>query len=70
MKKILFSFVGLTIFYIGSYIWYRTVHTEIWSRNGQAYVIFGSGFSYYAFRPVAYVDGIVTGIGFHIGPHQ
>ena len=45
-------------------------HTEIWSRNNQAYVIFGSRFSYYAFRPIAYMDGIVTGIGFHIGPHQ
>ena len=70
MKKNLLVLAGLVIFYIGSYILYRTSHTEIWNRNNQAYVIFGSRFSYYAFRPIAYVDGIVTGISFHIGPHQ
>jgi hypothetical protein len=58
------------IVYVCLYIGYRTTHTEVWQRDGRPYVIFGSRVAYYAFRPISYVDGAATGIGFHIGPHE
>lgn len=69
VKKFLLVIIGISVLYLGTYIWYRNSHTEIWSDNGQRYVIFGSEVSYFAFRPIAYVDGMVTGIRFHFGPH-
>jgi hypothetical protein len=58
------------VLYVCLYAGYRSAHTEVWQRDGRRYVIFGSRLSYYAFRPIAYLDGAVTGIGFHIGPHE
>ena len=69
-RRILVSLAIGVVLYLGAYLWYRSTHTEIWARDGQRYVIFGSRASYYFYRPVAYADGALTGIGFHIGPHQ
>ena len=38
-----------------------------------AYVIFPPGYGgalYYLWRPLSYLDGVITGVRFHIGPHQ
>jgi hypothetical protein len=58
--------------YVFSYAWLRKTHTQVWDRDGRAYVIFPSdgAILYYLFRPLSYIDGAVTGMGFHIGPHQ
>jgi hypothetical protein len=66
---LVFTFVSL---YTLSYIWLRQTHTEIWEKDGRAYVIFPEDkiFLYYIFRPISYLDGKLTGIGFHIGPHR
>ena len=66
---LVFTFVSL---YTLSYIWLRQTHTEVWEKDGRAYVIFPEDkiFLYYIFRPVSYLDGKLTGIGFHIGQHR
>jgi len=60
------------VLYVGSYFAYRASHIEVWERNGQPYVIFpvSSPVVYYVYRPLTYLDGALTGMGFHIGPHQ
>lgn len=61
------------LIYVSSYLVYRQIHTEVWAKNGQAYVIFSAGpgrFLYYLWRPLSYVDASATGVGAHIGPHQ
>ena len=63
-------FVILLVVYLLGYVMFRSANTEVWSRDGKAYVIFGSSLSYYLFRPVSYADGRLTGMQFHIGPHE
>lgn len=73
LARILFIFVAVIFWlYVLSYTWFRQSHTEIWERDGRAYVIFPTDkiYLYYLYRPLSYIDGKLTGIGFHIGPHQ
>jgi hypothetical protein len=71
VKRSVLILVGLAaIAYVAAYVAYRATHVEVWARDNRSYVIFGSRVSYYAFRPLSYVDAAVTGIGSHIGPHQ
>jgi hypothetical protein len=45
----------------------------VWERDKRAYVIFPEGYGsalYYLWRPLSYVDGALTTMGFHIGPHR
>lgn len=68
MKRfILIMLVG----YIGSYWFIRTNNAEVWQRDGETYVIFPASPMglYYAYRPLTYLDGALTGMRFHIGPH-
>ena len=58
------------VLYVIAYVGYRSSHTETWEQDGRKYVIFGSRASYYLFRPASYVDGKITGMSFHIGPHR
>ena len=58
------------VLYLGSYLRYRRANVEVWTRDGRPYVIFGSRLTYYLYRPLTYLDGAVTRMGFHIGPHQ
>jgi hypothetical protein len=61
------------VLYVGAYVWFRQASTEIWERDKQAYVIFPAGYGsalYYLWRPLSYVDGSLTGMRFHIGPHR
>jgi hypothetical protein len=70
LNKIM-AIVVLLSLYIAGYVTFRLTHTEIWSHNGHPYVIFPDDkLLYYFFRPLTYLDGAVTGIGFHIGPHR
>ena len=68
-KAFLISVVVMTV-YLGGYFAYRASNTEVWEVDGMSYVIFGSRLSYYLFRPLTYIDGGLTGMRFHIGPHQ
>jgi hypothetical protein len=58
--------------YLGSYLWLRTSHVETWQRDGQPYMIYPTSLSwlYNLHRPLMYLDGAMTGMHFHIGPHQ
>jgi len=67
MFKIIALFV---VAYVGTYLMFRVTNTEIWEVDGRSYVIFGSRFTYYLFRPLSYIDGAATEMRFHIGPHQ
>ena len=62
------------VIYAVGYVAFRQLNIEIWERDKQAYVIFPRGFVgialYYAWRPLSYVDGALTKMQFHIGPHQ
>jgi hypothetical protein len=64
--------VGVLLVYVGSYLSFRFTHTGVWDVDGNAYVIFpkGMGPLYYSFRPITYVDVLLTGMRFHIGPHD
>jgi hypothetical protein len=61
------------LLYVGAYVAFRQTHNEVWSQDRQRYVIFPESygpFLYYAWRPLSYVDGALTGMRFHIGPHR
>lgn len=69
MRRIVTILIGI---YVLGYVLLRITSAEVWDQDGQTYVIFpeGSMALYYAYRPLAYVDGALTGMRFHIGPHQ
>jgi hypothetical protein len=63
----------LVLLYVGSYVGFRQGSAEVWEHDKQTYVIFPDGPGralYYLWRPLTYVDGAVTGMRFHIGPHR
>ena len=73
-KRVVIAAVALlAVFgiYAGSYLIFRAKHVEVWDRDGKPYVIFPEGkmATYYAYRPLTYIDAKCTGMGFHIGPH-
>jgi len=70
MNKAIIVVAVILAAYIGVYAAYRTTNTEVWEVDGMSYVIFGSRLNYYLFRPLTYIDGAITGMRFHIGPHQ
>jgi hypothetical protein len=56
--------------YVAGYLVLRQTSIQVWERDNQAYVIFPGSALYYLWRPLTYIDGAVTGMQFHIGPHQ
>ena len=68
-SKLLLAFVLL---YVASYAAFRQMHIEVWDRDKNAYVIFPATrpFLYYLWHPLTYLDGAITGMRFHIGPHR
>jgi hypothetical protein len=72
--KLSMAFVAAAFVYIGAYVAFRQTQTEVWQRDQHAYVIFPAGgygtLLYYGWRPLTYVDGALTGMRFHIGPHR
>jgi hypothetical protein len=72
VKRAAFIVLCLAVVYLGSYAWFRSVHVERWDHDGRDYVIFPPQMSalYYVYRPLSYVDGRLTGMRFHMGPHR
>jgi hypothetical protein len=65
--------IVLLVIYVGGYLAFRQTHVEVWDRDKRTYVIFPEGYGsalYYLWRPLSYVDGAVTQVGSHIGPHR
>lgn len=58
--------------YLLGYFYIRATSVQTWEKDGRNYVIFPKEplFIYYVYRPLSLVDGRVTGMGFHIGPHE
>ena len=71
-KSTLISVAILILLYVLSYGWFRQTHLETWEKDDKDYVIFPTDktFLYYFFRPLALIDGKLTGINFHIGQHR
>jgi len=69
MKRVLVIVVAA--YFIG-YLALRTMNAEVWSEDGQVYVLFPEQpvALYYVYRPLTYLDGLFTGMRFHIGPHR
>ena len=67
-----FVLAGLLGAYVVAYAGFRATHVEVWQTDKRPYVIFPaqSPWLYYAFRPLTYLDGTLTGMGFHLGPHR
>ena len=67
-KLILFG----VLLYVVGYSVFRITQVETWAEDGNAYVIFpeDSLAIYYLFRPLTHVDAFLTGMRFHIGPHN
>lgn len=73
MSRAITALIAALLVYAGSYLLFRQSNIEVWERDKRPYVIFPAGVGsvlYYAWRPLSYVDGAVTGMGFHIGPHR
>jgi hypothetical protein len=62
------------VMYVAGYAVFRQSNTEIWAKDGKAYVIFPNTavgkLAYYTWRPLSYLDSSLFQTGFHIGPHQ
>jgi hypothetical protein len=71
-RRIGASILVLVLAYTISYVWFRQTHIEVWSRDGNPYLIFpqDKAYLYYVYRPLSYIDGTLTGMKFHIGPHR
>lgn len=70
-KNIIIALFILADLYLFSYIFVRQTHIEVWEKDKKEYVIFPENkILYYIYRPITLVDGAVTGMRFHIGPHQ
>jgi hypothetical protein len=63
--------IVLAALYVVAYGYVRTAWSEKWEQDGQVYVIFPLEplALYYAFRPLSLLDGRLTGMQTHIGPH-
>lgn len=72
MKKWIVLAVVVLAIYLLSYAVFRHTNTEVWEKDGEAYVIFPENkvYLYYIYRPVSYIDGSLTGMRFHIGAHR
>jgi hypothetical protein len=65
--------LAILVLYVAGYLILRQARAEVWPRDGRSYVIFPEGAGrvlYYLWRPLSYVDGRLTGMGAHIGPHR
>jgi len=71
-RAVLISVILVVLIYLLGYVWIRQAHTEIWEKDGNAYVIFPDdrAYLYYLYRPLSYIDGAATGIKSHIGQHR
>jgi hypothetical protein len=59
--------------YVDGYRAFRLTNSEIRQSDRHAYLMFPYGYAvvlYYLWRPLSYLDGALTGMRFHIGPHR
>lgn len=63
--------ITFVVIYVGGYLLFRLMQQQLWAADGKTYVIFPEGtlVLYYFWRPLMYLDGALTGMAFHIGPH-
>lgn len=59
------------LLYLAGYEVIRFTNAEVWEKDYETYVIFPKSpiALYYAYRPLTYLDGALTGMRFHVGPH-
>jgi hypothetical protein len=71
-KRLAVFFLLVFFCCILGYGYMRQTNKQTWEKNGREYVIFPKDtlFLYYLYRPMAWIDGKITGMGFHIGPHE
>ena len=71
-RTLLISTIAVFLIYLISYVWLRQTHAEVWEKDGQTYMIFPAAkvYLYYIYRPLSYIDGNLTGMRYHIGPHK
>jgi len=69
MRYLTAALIGL---YLLGYFVLRATNAQVWDKDGQTYVLFPESpvALYYLYRPLTYVDGALTGMRFHIGPHR
>jgi hypothetical protein len=72
VRRVVHMVLACGVVYVVSYLALRMTHVEVWSHDGHPYVIIPppARLLYYVFRPMMHVDGAVTGMRFHIGPHR
>lgn len=66
------TLIAIVVLYVASYAVIRTTGQEVWERDGRTYVIFPAEpiLLWYAYRPLTLLDARLTGMQFHIGPHE
>lgn len=72
-KNLAALIVGIAMaLYLLGYVYIRATSIETWEKDGQVYVIFPKKplLIYYIYRPLSLLDSTITGMRFHIGPHQ
>lgn len=71
-RNVLIIFIILFCLYIGAYFEFRRTHIEVSASDRHSYVIFPADreIVYYIFRPLSYIDSMITDMRFHIGPHR
>lgn len=64
--------LAVVVIYLLGYLALRLLNAEVWDRDGNTYVLFPKQpiALYYLYRPMTYLDAALTGMRFHIGPHQ
>ncbi len=62
--------VTFAVVYVSGYLLFRMMQQEVWAADGKTYVIFPEAtlVLYYLWRPLMYLDGVLTGMAFHVGP--
>jgi len=72
VKWLLLPLSLFAILYFAGYGILRSQSVEKWDRDGHEYLIFPRKpvALYYIYRPLALLDGKLTGLRFHIGPHK
>jgi hypothetical protein len=71
LRAIVIFFALLILAYGVGYLAVRSAYAKTWATDGETYVMFpADGLLYYLFRPATYVDAMLTGQQFHLGPHQ
>ena len=71
-KKPVALLTAALLLYIATYFFFRQSRSMVLATEHQTYVMFPTRplALYYFYRPLTYVDGMLTGMRFHIGPHQ